>query len=42
MEKWEDRKWEEMKNWEDIRDFNFSLLCLVESGKVEEWKNKFE
>ena len=27
-----------MEKWEDIKDFNFSSFCLVESEKVEKWK----
>ena len=29
---------EMMEKWEDIKDFNFSSFCLVESEKVEKWK----
>ena len=29
---------ERMEQWEDIKDFNFSSFCLVESEKVEKWK----
>ena len=27
-----------MEKWEDRKDFIFSPICLVESGKVEGWK----
>ena len=27
-----------MEKWEDKKDFIFSPICLVESGKVEGWK----
>ena len=34
-----------MEKWEDKKDFIFSPICLVVSGKVERWKkmslNKF-
>ena len=29
---------EMMEKWENIKDFILSPFCLVESGKVEEWK----
>ena len=28
----------EVKKWEDRKDFNFSLFCLVGSEKVQRWK----
>ena len=27
-----------MEKWEDIKHFNFSIFCLVGSGKMEGWK----
>ena len=40
-DKWKSRKIEncgKLEKWKDIRGFNFSHFCLVESGKVEGWK----
>ena len=48
LERWKSERIENdgrMKMWENRKDFNFSLFCLVGSGKVEGWKkmslNKF-
>ena len=30
-----------MEMWEDKKNFNFPHFCLIESEKVEKWKNKF-
>ena len=40
-EYWKSRRIENsrrMEKWEDRKDFNFSPIYLVESGKVEGWK----
>ena len=30
-----------MKKWENRKNFNLSHFCLVESEKIEGWKNEF-
>ena len=41
LKKWKSERIENserMEKWEDRKDFNFPLFCLIGSGKIEGWK----